>query len=147
MPLRSSKLYRNIIVYNFAVIWDEQGCSFVFSCGGLSPHNLGQKVLKSFTWARKCVKSEEKSLNWRIMMALWAVFTGSAPTTHFANLRPWRRGLYKDPLTTWEQWEQSSLTGKSVDRWTRPRYMYTYPKNQVPVSSNSPSCIFEFGCA
>ena len=30
-----------------------QGCSFVFSCGGLSPHNLGQKRPKFLNFSEK----------------------------------------------------------------------------------------------
>ena len=56
--------------------------------GAWAPTTWVRKALKSLTWARKCVKSEEKSLNFSIMMVLCAVFIGSAPTTHFAKLRP-----------------------------------------------------------
>ena len=62
--------------------------SFVFSCVGLSPHNLGQSPT---TWARKCVKrlkTEEKSGNSRILMVLWVVLTSSAPQLVLRSYAP-----------------------------------------------------------
>ena len=53
-------------------------------CGVLSPQNLGQSP---HNFGKKCVKSEEKSGKSRILMVLWEVLTGSAPSTCFEKLR------------------------------------------------------------
>ena len=66
-----------------------QGCSFVFSCGSLRPHNFGQKRPSFLNFSEKVCQIRGEIWSSRIFMVLWAVFTGSAPTTCFAKLRPW----------------------------------------------------------
>ena len=77
-----------------------QGCSFVFSCGGLSPHNLSQKRPKFLNFKEKVCQIRGEIWNSRILMVLWAVFTGSAPTTCFAKLRPWAEPIITAQSTT-----------------------------------------------
>ena len=69
-----------------------QGCSFAFSCGDLSPHNLVQKRPKILNLSEKVCQIRGKIVKFKDFdgrYLLWAVFTGSAPTTRFEKLRPW----------------------------------------------------------
>ena len=68
---------------------------FVFSCGGLSLHNLGQKRPEFLNFSVKVCQIRGEKWNSMILMVLWAVFTGSVPTTCFAKLRPCTRRLTK----------------------------------------------------
>ena len=86
------------------------GCSFVFSCGG-------------FNWE-----------NSRILMVLWAVFTGSAPSARFEKLPPLRPCItlnpsaqrQSEPHPPFKPYSARSATWfQSRDAYTRPPHSQT----------------------
>ena len=58
-PPRSSSNIERVTLYLSSL----QGCSFVFSCGGLSPHNLGQKKYKILHLSQKMCQIRREIVN------------------------------------------------------------------------------------